>query len=136
MYRTNQTGAPPDDPYTRFDNSSFSRAGEVFIGMAGMNGVILPPHYIPWPWLADLLTGFGVELKTASSWALIGGKKEILMLAACMVGVVALPNSYEWASAHFLEKRISIPAAAAVGGVLAMGILFLDRISEFLYFQF
>ena len=22
MYRTNQTGAPPDDPYTRFDNSS------------------------------------------------------------------------------------------------------------------
>ena len=89
--------------------------------MAGMNGVILPPHYIPWPWLADLLTGFGVELKTASSWALIGGKKEILMLAACMVGVVTLPNSYEWASAHFLEKRISIPAAAAVGGVLALG---------------
>ena len=24
MYRTNQTGAPPDDPYTRFDNSSTS----------------------------------------------------------------------------------------------------------------
>lgn len=119
-----------------FRSVTFSRAGEVFIGMAGMNGVILPPHYIPWPWLADLLTGFGVELKIASSWALIGGKKEILMLAACMVGVVALPNSYEWASAHFLEKRISIPAAAAVGGVLAMGILFLDRISEFLYFQF
>ena len=22
MYRTNQKGAPPDDPYTRFDNSS------------------------------------------------------------------------------------------------------------------
>jgi hypothetical protein len=23
VYRTKQTGAPPDDPYTRFDKSSF-----------------------------------------------------------------------------------------------------------------
>ena len=27
MYRTNQTGAPPDDPYTRFDNSSMRGSG-------------------------------------------------------------------------------------------------------------
>lgn len=59
-----------------------------------------------------------------------------MLLAACLLGSVILPNSYEWAMRNFRRDRFSIFKAVGVGAVLAVSICFLDRISEFLYFQF
>lgn len=77
-----------------------------------------------------------MEFVNSPSWGLIGVKREILLIAVCIVMVLVLPNSYEWCKARFRQRRFSTCWAVAIGGVLAVSICFLDRISEFLYFQF
>lgn len=119
-----------------FRAASFSRAREILYGMCGGNGALLPPNWVPFSWLQNLLTFFGVHLSVSPQWALTGGKNQILLLALCTLAVVSFPNSYEWTCSHLQNKRPSAWWAVGIGSVLALGICFLNRISEFLYFQF
>lgn len=119
-----------------FRATTFNRAWEILGGMFGLNGAVLPPHYMPLAVGRRFLEALGVEFVHSPSWGLIGGKKEILLIAICIVMVLVLPNSYEWCKARFRQRRFSTCWAVAIGGVLAVSICFLDRISEFLYFQF
>ena len=119
-----------------FRAASFSRAREILYGMCGGNGALLPPNWVPFSWLQNLLTFFGVHLSVSPHWALTGGKNQILLLALCTLAVVSFPNSYEWTCSHLQNKRPSAWWAVGIGSVLALGICFLNRISEFLYFQF
>ncbi len=119
-----------------FRATTFSRAWEILEGMFGLNGAVLPPHYMPLAVGQRFLEALGVEFVHSPSWGMIGGKKEILLIAVCTMIVLILPNSYEWCKARFRQRRFSTCWAIAIGGVLAVSICFLDRISEFLYFQF
>ena len=50
--------------------------------------------------------------------------------------VVAAPSSQEWTFRRFREGTFTARWAVAVGGVLLISVCFLNRVSEFLYFQF
>ena len=105
-------------------------------GMIGGNGAVLPPNWIPFVQLRSLLTSLGVEIAQAPTWSLTGGKNQIFLLATCMLAVVFLPNSYEWACARFKRDRFTATWALFIGGALAISLCYLNRVSEFLYFQF
>jgi alginate O-acetyltransferase complex protein AlgI len=119
-----------------FRATSFSRAWEILHGMFGINGAVLPPHYMPLALGKHFLSFLGVDFSYPPFWALVGGKKEILALFFCFFIVLALSNSYEWCRGHLQKTHFSLRWAMAIGGILALSICFLSRISEFLYFQF
>jgi hypothetical protein len=135
-----------------FRASNVSSAVAILKGMAGFNGVVLPEGLVSVvPGLANVLTAFGAELKSADVLALggshfLGEPKELVVLAIMAVIVLPMPNTQELLHryAPVLEWR---PAAGAGFGLNAgtgvlCGILFwlclmsLDRRTEFLYFQF
>jgi hypothetical protein len=94
------------------------------------------PHYMPLALGKHFLSFLGVDFSYPPFWALVGGKKEILALFFCFFIVLALSNSYEWCRGHLQKTHFSLRWAMAIGGILALSICFLSRISEFLYFQF
>lgn len=119
-----------------FRSPSFARSWEMLYGMIGGNGAVLPPNWVPFVQLRSLLTSLGVEIAQAPTWSLTGGKTQIFLLAACTLAVVFLPNSYEWACARFKRDRFTATWALFIGGALAISLCYLNRVSEFLYFQF
>ena len=64
------------------------------------------------------------------------GTDRLVVLGACFLLVVAAPNSQEWTFTRFREGTFTARWAVAVGGVLLISVCFLNRVSEFLYFQF
>ncbi len=119
-----------------FRASSFSRAWEILQGMFGINGAVLPPHYMPLALGKRLLSLLGIEFSYPPFWALVGGKKEILIIFICFLIILTLPNSYEWCRGYFQRKHFPLRWGIVIGGILALSICFLSRVSEFLYFQF
>ena len=119
-----------------FRATSFSRAWEILRSMAGANGAVLPPNYMPLAWGRRLLASLGVEISYPTTWAITGGRNEIFLLGFVLLLVVMAPNSYEWVRSRFQRKRFTARWAVAIGGLLAVSLCFLNRISEFLYFQF
>ena len=119
-----------------FRAGSLSRAWEILYGMFGVNGILLPPNWAPFSWLRDFLTSLGMKITLPSTWILPGGRYQILLLAACTLAVVFLPNSYEWTCSNLQRGRFSLWLTVGIGGILALSLCFLNRISEFLYFQF
>ena len=119
-----------------FRARSFSRSLDILFGMFGGNGALLTPNLAPFPWMRSVLTSLGVEIDNPSYWALTGGKYQIFLLVVCTLAVVFLPNSYEWTCSRMQRDRFSVWWAVAIGGVLALSLCFLYRVSEFLYFQF
>ena len=119
-----------------FRSTSFSRSWEILSGMVGLNGTILPPHWAPFPWLRDSLLSMGVKIEWPNTWALVAGKWQVLLLVACTLVAVFLPNSFEWTHSRFRRNKLTLAHVAFIGLILAMSVCSLDRISEFLYFQF
>jgi alginate O-acetyltransferase complex protein AlgI len=119
-----------------FRAPSFSRAWEILTGLTGSNGVVFRPNWVPFLKLKTLFLTLGAKIEAPADWAMPGGRYQIMLLTACLLGSVILPNSYEWALRNFRQERFSIFKAVGVGTLLAVSICFLDRISEFLYFQF
>lgn len=119
-----------------FRSASFSRSWEILSGMAGMNGATLTPDWASFTWFRSILFDLGVKVEWPVTWALIGGKWQILMLVVCCLMVVFLPNSFEWARNRFRRKNLTLAHAALVGLILALSVCSLDQVSEFLYFQF
>ena len=128
-----------------FRSDSVSSAMAMLRGMAGLNGLSLPPslyatfgtlRYLPASVTFDGL--FAFEDSTLSQlgplyvWTLIGGG---------LVSVWMLPNSREIEAAvaglTMPEPSVTWPRVAAVLGVVfAFSVLSMTRVSEFLYFQF
>lgn len=78
----------------------------------------------------------GVKIEWPNTWALVAGKWQVLVLAACTLVVISLPNSFEWTQSRFRRNKLTLAHAMFLGLILAMSVCSLDRISEFLYFQF
>ena len=104
--------------------------------MLGVNGATLTPNWVPFAWLRSLFFSLGVKIEWPATWALIGGKWQVLLLAACTLMVISLPNSFEWAHSRFRRNRLSLVHVVWVGLILALSVCSMDRVSEFLYFQF
>lgn len=93
-----------------FRAETFGRAMEVLRGMFGLNGGL------------DAAGGLPLD--------------RVLVLAACLLLATAAPSSHEWTFGKFRDGKFNDRWALAVGLILLVGICFLNRVSEFLYFQF
>lgn len=97
---------------------------------------MLPPNYMPLALGRRLLDALGVQISYPTTWAIAGGRNEIFLIGLALLLVLIAPNSYEWAQSRFQKERFTARWAVAIGGILAISLCFLNRISEFLYFQF
>nr|WP_255700394.1 MBOAT family O-acyltransferase [Dethiosulfovibrio faecalis] len=119
-----------------FRATTFSRAWDILGGMFGFNGAVLPPNYMPIAAGRRILEALGVDFYYPFSWGILNPRKELLFIFYCFLAVIVLPNSYEWSKAFFRRKRFRFLWAVVLGGLLGVSVCFLNRISEFLYFQF
>ncbi|PSF37691.1 membrane-bound O-acyltransferase family protein [Aphanothece hegewaldii CCALA 016] len=117
-----------------FRSASFSDAMEILKTMVGMNGITLPAS--PQGKLA-FLSHLGFQLKTFADFNYLpvvnGSKLNSLMCIILLTFWVAyLPNTQE-----MIEKfRPNKWWAIFVGVITSLSLLSLNRVSEFLYFQF
>ncbi len=120
-----------------FRATTFSRAWDILQGMFGMNGVVLPPNYMPFAVGRKVLGWLGVQFFTDIAWTMPAGRYEILSLIFCLVMVLISLNSYHWVLASSKRKgSFSTRWGIGMGILLGISLCFLNRISEFLYFQF
>jgi D-alanyl-lipoteichoic acid acyltransferase DltB (MBOAT superfamily) len=129
-----------------FRAASFGDAVAILRGMTGYHGVALPAAFASrMPAVADWMTRHGVD------FSLGGGGQFLQMYAGIAVLAVialALPNTQELlarfrpglgapaAGVTLLEWRLTPARAIAAGALAAAGFLSLNRVSEFLYYQF
>lgn len=135
-----------------FRSENISAAGYILAGMGGFHGFVLPESYLGYlnhlAGLGDYLAGIGWKFENSLYF---NGIKEVLALSSLLVVVTVLPNiqqlmyryrlSFETYKGEVLglrwiEWRPSWAWALFSGGVFALAILGLTRISEFLYYQF
>ena len=132
-----------------FRADSFSSALEVLKGMAGLNGVILPEHYLAKLGLAGhWLAQIGIEFGAAG---LFVGKQGFLALAGVAAIAFLMPNSSQFLGAKNpglspfdsvrpVRYRIawagSTTWAVTLGAAAAIAMLGASYGSQFLYFQF
>lgn len=114
-----------------FRSHNFHEATDILLAMSGVNGIILPET------LKGLL-GWLPVWGPFQGWEKlnylpeVGGQNSILILVVLMLGVVLLPNTQE-----IMERfKPSFWAIGVVGTLATLSFLFLNRVSEFLYFQF
>ncbi len=126
-----------------FRAADFATVERMWWGMAGMNGVSLPTFLEPYlaQWLGHQVLFEGLQpgggLGNAVKWSGVG-----------LAIVWLLPNTQQWLAAFSPAwETVTAPAsrwrfrptrwvAVGVGGMFGISLLFLNRISEFLYFQF
>ncbi len=117
-----------------FRAASFNRAMQILAGMAGLNGVYIPNHYVPVEALRCALETVGVKFAYADmSWHMSGLRQAIFLLIL-LVCVLSLRNSWEWVDLRFNKPTLWTVFVACTSFAVALG--FLSRVSEFLYFQF
>jgi len=116
-----------------FRADSFTRAGDMLSGMIGMNGIVLPPNYVP-AFLAPLLERIGIAVAVPSSW-FFGGARQITGIFAGILITLFLPNPLEWTESSPWTKR-PVLSAAYVAVLCLCAVLSLQKVTEFLYFQF
>jgi alginate O-acetyltransferase complex protein AlgI len=104
-----------------FRAPSFQRAVDVFKGMFGWNGDVRKvPQAVDW----DLPEKFlGIPLD-----------ERVILVALFLIISLALPSA--WSFAESGKWRHTKPVAVGLGAVFVITVLFMTRISEFLYFQF
>jgi alginate O-acetyltransferase complex protein AlgI len=117
-----------------FRSATCGRAFSILSGMAGLNGIVLPPDYA----LAELVPGvlrfLGIGVAIPGVWH-FEGRFQTVALAVGFLLCLALPNSFAWCSKYPWRDR---PAKTRliVGTALVAVVLSLHRVSEFLYFRF
>ncbi|MFT4637807.1 MAG: alginate O-acetyltransferase complex protein AlgI [Verrucomicrobiales bacterium] len=127
-----------------FRATTFQGAFVMLKGMAGLEGMALPLKYLErWGSFGEWLQQAGVSFRAMPAMSSLNAVNSVVV---GLVLVWCLPNVYEWISTKqpVLEKvrasRWPLPINAWTG--IAFGILFvvclvsLNRVSEFLYFQF
>jgi len=117
-----------------FRADSISRAVDILKGMAGMNGIIVKSRHLP-DFLVQALAAVHIPVvgKTAT-WHYFSPHERNLLLVALVI-MLALPNTWEWAHAT-IGRRPTRLTAVFVGVILCISVLFLGKVSEFVYFQF
>ncbi len=124
-----------------FRAESFSGAINILTGMFGANGFILPEYYqIKLPTLvASLVTLLGVSFGYVSY---IINKYDFIMLIVLIFSVLKLPNSQEIVFGEVSYQGIifkwkpNLLWALFTVLITVFSIMSLNRVSEFLYFQF
>lgn len=135
-----------------FRSETFAGATAILEGMAGLNGISLPTSY------KDLLGPLG-EVLFSWGWrfdmhpGLFHGSTQILWIMVLLWAVWTLPNTQEIMARYrpayetvtpsrvgffyqILTWRPTLGYAAALALILALSLLSLRQVSEFLYFQF
>lgn len=117
-----------------FRANNIHDALEICQAMVGMKRVILPGEYQS---ALNWLTHFGVQFKgwrELSHWqpTPLGSNEGLAVLAGLLLCVTLLPNTQQ------IIQRIQLTrwVAVLVGGIAIFCLLSLNRVSEFLYFQF
>ncbi|MDI9369957.1 MAG: hypothetical protein QM446_03415, partial [Synergistota bacterium] len=64
----------------------------------------------------------GVKIEWPNTWALVAGKWQVLVLAACTLVVISLPNSFEWTQSRFRRNKLTLAHAMFLGLILAMSV--------------
>ncbi|HWR39070.1 MAG TPA: MBOAT family O-acyltransferase [Patescibacteria group bacterium] len=107
---------------------SVSDAGQIFLAMAGLKGLVFPAA---WQfWLQPLTAG----LATFADWKVLdaGRLAMFLLIAGLVLSIHPLPNTNQLSRLFQPNWRWGLLA----GSALAVSILKLNRVTEFLYFQF
>lgn len=129
-----------------FRAEDFPTTLNMFAGLAGLNGIVLPETYFRYlgplaPWLAEQ----GVRFEAGY---LFLGLPQLGWLAALLLIVWTLPNTLEWARYRtalttetgwfdrWLAWRPTSAWSIILGAVTIIGLVYMGRPSEFLYFQF
>jgi D-alanyl-lipoteichoic acid acyltransferase DltB (MBOAT superfamily) len=131
-----------------FRADSFAAASRVYAGMAGMNGLVLPPEaQAVIGSLAAPLASAGVRFEPLRY---VFGAQQWLWLVLLAVIAFALPNVQQLMArfrpglmpAHLelaagrIQWRPSAAWGSVIGLLMAWALLALNRVDEFLYFQF
>ncbi len=111
-----------------FRSPTIDQAFNILAGMFGFHGIIVPEKHLP---ILGFLQTFGVTFGSLpeSNFKL----SDITILGLLCIAVLALPNSNFW-----VQKCRQKPVAWAIPCALFLFIcfLFLDEMTEFLYYQF
>lgn len=130
-----------------FRAESFSAAMSIYRGMAGMNGVVIPISMLDGGWFDSALQLLG--LNSGSLPYLQGWPEFVWLLAGCGICFFA-PNAYQFLAeqrpAMFPRSLVVEPGfwrwranpvwAIVFAALFTWSVLALNRVSEFLYFQF
>jgi len=110
---------------------SFQDGMDILQTMTGMKGVILPGRADGrFAWLTEL----GIQLKGWGSFSYLppNPKQSFVILVSLLLSVILLPNTQQ-----IIEKmKPNWWWAIGIGGLTGYCLLSLNRVSEFLYFQF
>lgn len=104
---------------------------EILQAMVGMKGIVFPNEYqTALPWLSEM----GVQFKDLSELAYLpqSYRRSFTFLGILLIGVVFLPNTQQIAK----QFKPTLGWAVFLGVLAITCLLSLNRISEFLYFQF
>lgn len=112
-----------------FRAKDFEAVKKVLGGMVGMGGVVLPDKLAG---KLAFLSGYRVEFGAWLQAFEPTGMKSILLMFLFTTAILALRNSQEWSKK--IKPSLSYQFVTAM--LLAIGILSLSKISQFLYFQF
>lgn len=132
--------------WTLFRAPNLPAAWALVCGLFGANGIEVPNGWFEkLPWLVSL----GVAPR--SEWLVFAGPSQVLVLVILLLAVLCLPNSLQLTAGYLVpSNHASLPSVASlgwrwrpkvswalfVGLILAIALLHLGKISEFLYFQF
>jgi alginate O-acetyltransferase complex protein AlgI len=129
-----------------FRATSLDGALAFYKGMAGLNGIVIPDSYGHYfAGFSQTLASFGISFGVTPFFS---GFYEVIGLTVLLVVVWFMPNSNEFtakiikdfsANAQTMtlwQRRRTIVNGLVVGGALAMGLISISELSEFLYFQF
>ena len=117
-----------------FRADSLGRAVDILKGMAGMNGMLIKSRHIP-EFLARALEVLHIHtVAQLPTWHYFGPHERNMLIVALVIAL-ALPNTWEWARGS-IGRRPTRLTAVFVGVILCVSVLFLGKVSEFLYFQF
>ncbi len=116
-----------------FRAESIPKALDILGGMFGFNGVVVKSAHLS-PTVANMFTALGIQVAQPASWHLEGPYQRNLTIL-CMLICLLLPNSAQCVQS-LVERRPTLGSAVLAGAMFCAAVLFMGRITEFLYFQF
>jgi D-alanyl-lipoteichoic acid acyltransferase DltB (MBOAT superfamily) len=127
-----------------FRAETYSGAINMLRGMAGNNGIVIPAKYFDrWGELSGLLINKGIEFRFVEGFSSISPLYSIFLLW-CVVryapNTLSLLRSYKPTLSDIdkssLEISLTKRSAVVIGLLFIISIASLNKVSEFLYFQF
>jgi len=116
-----------------FRAESMTKALDILGGMIGLNGIVVKSAHLS-PAVAKTLATVGVQISQPASWHLAGPYQRNLTII-CLLACLLLPNSAQCVQS-LVDRRPTVGSAVLAGVLFCAAVLFMGRITEFLYFQF